>query len=316
MASFAQYQQPIGSNAHEFNYPAFTWESDPSYLQTTDESSFTMGYPQQAYNQDLNEPYPFNPEQLAELAKYDTSQQHSQFQPEYTYDQQPPVLSSTSDSGASVQSAMSSNMGSPNTQPQQANEWQQQFNMFPSIYQQDGGIPTSIFETGTIPGESKIGCVGEFSKVSSSHDFSFLQPNTREVTSQPWAETQAGASDARARDSHSVYESSTPFAISGQPFQPRSPVLERVKGRRYASTVSSPQRMPAATRLARSSSANAGATERSPYAPRSPAQSPFFFQSSGHFVPPLGSSCPYPFFQFLFSLYITWRRKDEHMLTE
>lgn len=159
MASFAQYQQPIGSNAHEFNYPAFTWESDPSYLQTTDESSFTMGYPQQAYNQDLNEPYPFNPEQLAELAKYDTSQQHSQFQPEYTYDQQPPVLSSTSDSGASVQSAMSSNMGSPNTQPQQANEWQQQFNMFPSIYQQDGGIPTSIFETGTIPGESKIGCV-------------------------------------------------------------------------------------------------------------------------------------------------------------
>lgn len=294
MASYAQYPQPVGSNAHEFNYPAFSWESDQSYFQTTDDSSFTMGYPQQAYNQDINEPFPFNPEQLAQLQKFDTTQQH------YTYDQQPPVLSSTSDSGASVQSAMSSNMGSPNTQPQQANDWSQSFNMYPSIYQQDGGIPTSLFETGTIPGEAKIGCVGEFSKVSSSHDFSFSQPNTREVTSEPWVEPQAGASDAIPR----AFCRTPPYAMTGHPIQPRSPVLERLKGQRKASTVLSPKRMPGATRFARSSSAVGGVTERSPYAPQSPAQSPFFFQSSGHFVPPLGSSCPYPFFRYFFSLYI------------
>jgi hypothetical protein len=184
-----------------------------------------------------------------------------------------------------------------------------------------------MFESGTIPGEAKIGCVGELSKVSSSHDFSFLQSSARDITGETWSEDQAGNADTTA---HTTYQMGSAFttteadyqtynavptgvdndfffqfptspASSGQPFQPRSPVMERVKGRRQVSTVASPKRMSSTMRLARSSSASGG-TERL-YAPQSPTPSPFFSQSSGHFVPPLWSSCPYPFFKFLFSLH-------------
>lgn len=324
MASFAPYQQPMAFNQHDFNYPSFC-DAEQSYLPTTtcDESSF-IGYPQQGFTHNMNEPYPFNPEQLQQLARYDMSQHHSQLKAYDSFDHQPPVLSSTSDSGASIQSAMSSNMGSPSAQPQQMNDWNQQFNMCPSIFQ-DNGIPTSMFESSTIPGEPKIGCVGELSKVSSSHDISFFQSRKRYATGDVWTEVvHADAANATTRinpekrpvfsetggatygdvpsgvTTDPVFETPSPFSMSRQPFQPRSPVLERVKGRRQASTVSSPKRMLGTTRLARSRSASGG-TERL-YAMQSPTQSPFFFQSSGHFVPPLGSSCPYPFFDSLFSL--------------
>jgi hypothetical protein len=326
MASYASYQQqPMGFNPHEFNFPPYTCEAEQSYLPgaTCDDSNFIMGYPQQGYSHNMNEPYPFNPEQLQQLARYDMNQQHSQVKADYSFEHQPPVLSSTSDSGASIQSAMSSNMGSPSTQPQQMNDWNQHFNMGPSIFPQDN-LATSMFESGTIPGEAKIGCVGELSKVSSSHDFSLLQSSARNMTGETWSEDQASTGDTTA---HATYRMGSAFttmesgyqtysavpagvdndssfqfpispASSGLPFQPRPPVLERVKGRRQVSTVSSPKRTPGTTRSVRSS----GGTERL-YAPQSPTQSPFFSQSSGHFVPPLWSSCPYPFFNFLFSLH-------------
>jgi hypothetical protein len=326
MASYASYQQqPMGFNPHEFNFPPYTCEAEQSYLPgaTCDDSNFIMGYPQQGYSHNMNEPYPFNPEQLQQLARYDMNQQHSQVKADYSFEHQPPVLSSTSDSGASIQSAMSSNMGSPSTQPQQMNDWNQHFNMGPSIFPQDN-LATSMFESGTIPGEAKIGCVGELSKVSSSHDFSLLQSSARNMTGETWSEDQASTGDTTA---HATYRMGSAFttmesgyqtysavpagvdndssfqfpispASSGLPFQPRPPVLERVKGRRQVSTVSSPKRTPGTTRSVRSS----GGAERL-YAPQSPTQSPFFSQSSGHFVPPLWSSCPYPFFNFLFSLH-------------
>jgi hypothetical protein len=326
MASYASYQQqPMGFNPHEFNFPPYTCEAEQSYLPgaTCDDSNFIMGYPQQGYSHNMNEPYPFNPEQLQQLARYDMNQQHSQVKADYSFEHQPPVLSSTSDSGASIQSAMSSNMGSPSTQPQQMNDWNQHFNMGPSIFPQDN-LATSMFESGTIPGEAKIGCVGELSKVSSSHDFSLLQSSARNMTGETWSEDQASTGDTTA---HATYRMGSAFttmesgyqtysavpagvdndssfqfpispASSSLPFQPRSPVLERVKGRRQVSTVSSPKRTPGTTRSVRSS----GGAERL-YAPQSPTQSPFFSQSSGHFVPPLWSSCPYPFFNFLFSLH-------------
>lgn len=302
-------------NPHEFNFPPYSCDADPSFLPTTtcDESTFIMGYPQQGYNNhNMNEPYPsFNPEQLQQLARYDMAQQHAQVKGGYSFDHQPPVLSSTSDSGASIQSAMSSNMGSPSAQPQQMSDWNQHFNMGPTIFPQDS-IATSMFESGTIPGEAKIGCVGELSKFSSSCDLSFLQSSARDMTGETWAADQAGATDttphmaspftpvktgcgtygAVPTDATDVLVFNSPAspASSGQSFKPRSPVLERVKGRQQASSVSSPKHISGTTRVARSSSASVG-TERM-YAPQSPTQSPFFCQSSGHFVPPLWSSCP------------------------
>lgn len=313
MAFTAQYQQPMGFNQHEMNYPSFC-DAEQSYLPTTtcDESSF-IGYPTQGFAQNMNEPYPFNPEQLEQLSKYDMAHQH------YSFDHQPPVLSSTSDSGASIQSGMSSHMNSPSAQPQQMNDWNQQFNVCPSIFQPDNMIPTSMFESGPIPGEAKIGCVGELSKVSSSHDFSFLQSSVHNSTedSGDWTDVQADTANATTRatsqntpvfssieagygaygdvptgaDNGFVLTSPSSPTASSFPFTPRSPVLERVKGRRQVSTVSSPKRMFGTTRLARSGSVHGGATERL-YAPQSPTQSHFFSQSSGHFVPPLGSSRP------------------------
>jgi hypothetical protein len=114
MASYASYQQhSMGFNSHEFNFPPYTCDAEQSYLPATtcDDSSFIMGYPQQGYSHNMNEPYPFNPEQLQQLARYDMNQQHSQLKADYSFEHQPPVLSSTSDSGASIQSAMSSNTG-------------------------------------------------------------------------------------------------------------------------------------------------------------------------------------------------------------
>ena len=235
---------------------------------------------------------------------------------DYSFDHQPPVLSSTSDSGASIQSGMSSHMGSPSAQPQQMNDWNQQFNACPSIFQPDNMVPTSMFESGTIPGEAKIGCVGELSKVSSSLDFSSFPSSVHNSTGEVWTDVQAGTANATRRaasqfqpifssietgdgayvdaptgvDNDFVFTSPSSPTAPSLPFTPRSPVLERVKGRRQVSAVSSSKRIFGATRSARPNSVHGG-TERL-YAPQSPTQSHFFSQSSGHFVPPLGSSCP------------------------
>jgi hypothetical protein len=252
----------MGFNQHEMNYPSFC-DAEQAYLPSTtcDESSF-IGYPTQGFAQDINEPYPFNPEQLEQLSKYDMAQQHYQMKTEYSsFDPQPPVLSSTSDSGASIQSGMSSHMGSPSAQPQQMNDWNQQFNMFPSIFQPDNMIPTSMFESGTISGEAKIGCVGELSKVSSSHDFAFLRSSVHNTAGDAWSDLQADAANATQTapvfssietgdgaygdvpTGAPVFKSLSSPTMHSFSFMPRSPVLERVSGRRKVSTVSSPTRV-------------------------------------------------------------------------
>jgi hypothetical protein len=46
----------MGFNPHDFNYPPFSCDADPSYLPTTtcDDSNFAIGYTQQAYSQNIN----------------------------------------------------------------------------------------------------------------------------------------------------------------------------------------------------------------------------------------------------------------------
>lgn len=308
MAFYAQYhQQPFGSNSHEFNYAAYGWD-DQTYLQPTicDGPGF-VGYPPQPY-QHLNN-HTFNPDHLMLHGAA------SPVKSDFLIDNQLPVLSSTSDSGASIQS--SSNMGSPSAQPLQAHEWNQ-FGLC------DNGNPATTYESTTIPSMAKVGCVGEFTSVSSSHNFSFPPSSTHISTGEPWVGYHTGSPSLGTpnsyqtpqvfprRGSASVVDGmewaelakinniSNTAASSVHSFQPRSPVLERVKGERWATALPSPQHMRAKTRLARSSSAD-GDTERL-YAPRCPIKSPFFCQSSGLFVPPLGISRPSPFFRFLFSL--------------
>jgi hypothetical protein len=308
MASYAPYQQAFESNPHELNYAAYGWDYQP-YLQTTtcDDPGF-VSYPPQPY-QHMND-QSFNADHLM---------LHGAASPvkgDFFYDNQLPVLSSTSDSGASIQS--SSNMGSPSAQPLHAHEWNNQFGLC------DSGNSASGYESTMNPGNAKAGCVGEFTSVSSIHNFSFPPSSAQNSIGERWAGTHLGSSNSStlnpyqmphvfprrgsAATLHSMESAgvgnvnmSRPAASSANSFQPRSPVLERVKGRRRTTALPSPKHMRVQTRLARSCSAG-GETERL-YAPQTPPiQSPFFCQSSGHFVPPLSLSRPSPFFQFLFSL--------------
>lgn len=92
-----------------------------------------------------------------------------------SFDMHPPVLSSTSDSGASVQSNISSAMGSPSMDvPQQAPAWNQLHELFPSIVQQDNFQPDQFtstcydFDSLVAPDSKYPGFVGEPSRISSS----------------------------------------------------------------------------------------------------------------------------------------------------
>ena len=302
MASYTHHQQPFGSGPHDFNYAAYSWD-DQRYLQPTtcDDPGF-VGYLPQSYQHMYQQNFNSDHLMLHGAA--------SPVKGDFFFDNQLPVLSSTSDSGASIQS--SSNMGSPSAQPLHSHEWNQ-FGLCDNVN------PATGYESTTNPGIAKVGCVGEFTSVSSSHNFSFPPSSAHTSIGESWAGSQLGPSNSRtpnpyqmpqafpqcgSPDSSHGMESAVnmfrPAASSAYSFQPRSPVLERVKGRRRTTALSSPKHMQVKTRLARSCSTG-GDTERL-YAPRSPIQSPFFCQSSGHFVPPLSLSRPSPFFQFLFSL--------------
>lgn len=285
MTTHAQYQQPhMASNAHEFGYPAYTWDTDPTYFQTSmaDESGYMAYTYQPNCNPSFNDPYAFNPEPINQR---DAS---SFAKTDYSFEQ-PPVLSSTSDSGASIQSAMSSHVGSPATQSQQAGDWNQHNNMFPNILQPENMFPVNTFETDTIPVVEKE-FVGESTKVSSVRDLSFPSPSVGAASPVPNTDPPAvtsstirGTASLHATDGISLESRRSPAGSSFQ-FHPQSPVFGRVKQQRQTPT-----------RLARCS--NAGGDSQRLYAPRSPSQSPFFSQSSGHFVPPLGFSCSSPFLQ-------------------
>ncbi|KAI7389165.1 hypothetical protein KC328_g8593 [Hortaea werneckii] len=108
--------------------------------------------------------------------------------------QNAPILSSTSDSGASAQSTISSTMGSPSAQACASNDWQQQASMSmvqPSIVQQenvnqDFFAPTG-FDVDMIPITNK-GCVGESNSISSSQppqSFPTLSPFSLPPPAQP-----------------------------------------------------------------------------------------------------------------------------------
>lgn len=324
MASYAQFQQPpMASNPQDFTLYSTYWDAERPFLQQSMyNDNNLMGYPTtEPYTNGIANSYTLGPESFEQQhePRYD-----SPAKADFSFEYQPPVLSSTSDSGASVQSAMSSNMGSPSAQAQQANEWNQQFNMFPSIVQNDNSLPTSGMDISSLPVLDNKGCVGEFTTISSFHDLNLSSSNARISMRQSWAGPEMASGDPHPRtvyrsfndqpcpeagdasgsvtptssaDGFSFRSPATPASLNVL-HHPRSPVLERVRGRRRTSSAPSPKHSSGISRLARSCNAS-GDAERM-YAPPSPTQSHFFSQSSGHFVPPLGSSCPSPLLHFLF----------------
>ncbi|KAI6821352.1 hypothetical protein KC340_g12851 [Hortaea werneckii] len=205
MASFSEYQQPIMTCDNDFtlySYPE-TWNdpsflmpayADQSYAGTTTFDNFSA---QQAYAQP-------DRKQAMFTQSYQSAQNHLRPQsPNYSPSnsashsldyQNAPILSSTSDSGASAQSTISSTMGSPSAQACASNDWQQQASMSmvqPSIVQQenvnqDFFAPTG-FDVDMIPITNK-GCVGESNSISSSQppqSFPTLSPFSLPPPAQP-----------------------------------------------------------------------------------------------------------------------------------
>lgn len=328
MASFAPFQQqPMASTPQDFTLYSNYWDSDRPFIsEPMYNDNGLMGYTTtEAYTHAIPNPYALGPDSFEQQYEPRYS---SPAKADFSYDYQPPVLSApTSDSGAS-HSAMSSNMGSPSAQAQQANEWNPQINMFPSIVQNEHGLQTSGMDIGSLPVlDNSKGCVGELTAVSSFRDMTFSSSNASTPTNEPWAgpetkpyglhtgRTYQAFNDQLFRESSSASGSVTPTSSAdGFSFKspttpasfsfshhPRTPVSERVwRQRRTASYTPSPKCSPGRTRLARS--CNAGGDVERMYAPPSPTQSHFFSQSSGHFVPPLGSSCLSPSLRFLFFL--------------
>lgn len=333
MATFAEYP-PNNMASNDFTlypYPE-VWNQDQSYLPSstyTDQSYLSAttfdSYQSQHSYAPLPEQFDFNQgidqsKHLRAPSAHDSPASHP-----YDY-QNPPALSSVSDSGASVQSTISSAMGSPSAHPQ-SNDWahQQSTHMFPSIVSQSDGLySTSSFDFDTNYVTDK-GCVGELATISSdlppnelsSDAFdSFLSQNPRSFASGAahfWSSPVASSRSYPSSRSSTVVPTGsgsgsldvvspndTIFRSPSTPASATSPVLERARtGRTSSYTLSSP-------RKSRASSALSSSMFSNEYDSTQPSalQSPYFSQSSGYFVLPLESSCPSP--PFCFVLYSTF----------
>lgn len=353
MATFAEYSSNNMASNTTSDFPLFAYNEmwndqnyqsypDQSYMDTT---SFD-GYPSMpAYNQPNQYAYgshaTFQQKPHGHGDAY-TSPSHSAA-PSFDL-QQPPVLSSTSDSGASAPSTISSAMGSPSIQPQATNAWMPQNNMgmLPDIVHPDSLshdiFASTSFDIETIPVTDK-GCVGELNAISSfqrpQSAFPFNPSINRvptyparstAISAQEVSSTQAptampGASNALATnlplaitppDRDSMSPNDNFFKSPTTPASATSPVLERVKGKRKSSFVHNALKRPrGSSPLTQAMSYSEADLPARPHAPLPTFPSPFFSQSGGYFVPPLESSCPFPFlFSFLSFLisFMTERR--------
>ncbi len=337
MATFAEYPPQTMASNNDFQlytYPG-VWNNDQGFLPTSDypDESYMGATAFDTYQQSIPytqpEHYSFGTGQLLskQMLQLPTS---SHYSPAHSFDtQNPPHLSSTSDSGASVHSTISSTMGSPPTQPLVSTGWMQQqgLEILPNIAQNDhmdhDVYTTSAFDFESLPASDK-GCVGEFATVPSSQPFhkgplfysaspsslcyahnectftgvSSLHPSSPASSPQHaprLTETILDFSQASV-----LLESASPhdsmFKSPSTPASAISPVLERLKGNRKRKASIAPT----STKRARASSPLAHALSYSksdlparPQAPPPTLSSSFFFQSSGNFVPPLELSCPF-----------------------
>jgi hypothetical protein len=335
MATYADFTaQTMASNDFTLYPYQEPWNNDQTYLPTTgfdqaylDTTSFDSFQVQQSYLAAGQDQFPYNTESFQQT-KNNLHGPSPSYSPansaSHSFDyQNPPILSSTSDSGASVQSTISSAMGSPSVPPQVSNDWNQQaaMNMLPGIVHHDNiGAPdiftTSGFDLETIPVTDK-GCVGEFTNVSSQQLQNAASLNLSSAPSsfnhsrragsaaaESWAlpvppkqhiSIPSPAQSAESNKAGSTSPTESFFKSPTTPASATSPVLERVMGkRRRSSALPTPKRAHGSSPLATSTSYTELDVPTRPSAPLPTFSSPFFSQSSGHFVPPLESSCPSP----------------------
>ena len=270
---FTLYPYSEQWNQDQSYLPTSTY-ADPTYLNATTFDSYQSPYSYAPFPDQFND---FNdrPVQQSKAHLQAPSAHHSPANSaSHSFDYNPAV----SDSGASVQSTISSAMGSPSAHAQ-SSDWNQQQNMYPGIVQQSDSLyATSSFDFESIPAIDKG--IGEFTTISSSQlaqDAAQLQLSSSPFFANATSDVQEGWPNrtpsehlaaglllhpSRRGSLEACSPSDQIFRSPTTPASATSPVLERVKDGRRSSV------LPSAT------------------------QSPFFSQSSGYFVPPLQSSCP------------------------
>lgn len=300
------YQDSWNAPSHSYIPP--TTYQDHSYLQAT---AFDTYAHQQQYAQAVFDQCSLQSTQYSLKGGLQPPEQA--YSPSnsaaHSFDlQNPPVLSSTSDSGASVQSTVSSGTNSPSVLPQQSHDWSRQV-VVPSIVPHDSLgqdlFATTSFDFETLPVTDK-GCVGELANISSSQyltsspelfsSLAFSVPEAHGTCSDPTAPSGVPPSQQSTARSRSAFPSpyDSVFRSPSTPASLTSPTLERVKGRpRTAAPATSQKHACQTSPLSTSISYETSDPLTRPKAPVRSTTTPFFTQSSGHFVPPLDFSCPY-----------------------
>lgn len=274
MASYPEYSQSItSSRGDDFQlYPyQVTAQGYPALYAPQPQS---MNIPFGTYN--VPQSYPQNTHQdfvlgteadhqevSTKTAYYPQTPAHSPTNSATnSFDLQPPILSSTSDSGASVQSNLSSAIGSPSMSVHQSREWNQMPGSIPSIVHQDtfpsDNFAHSGFEYEPMMASKYPGYVGESRDVSSASSFSPVNDVPVSLSSFSFS-GRAG----------------TPIQQAWGPTGPQHGAFK------------SPA-MPASRRL---SSPTSPSTPRVRARGGSVSYSPFFSQSSGTYGAPLEFSC-------------------------
>ncbi|KAK6405294.1 hypothetical protein LTR95_018784, partial [Oleoguttula sp. CCFEE 5521] len=322
MATYSEYQQqPFVTNNDFELYSSFDWNHDQSYLPSTTyaeqsyipSTTYSSLQTQPAFTHQFSDAYTLGAPVKQEV--HDTASAYSPTHSaahSFDFHQQPPVLSAPSDSGASVQSSVSSAIGSPSVHPQQHSQgwhFQQGVVLNPGIAQHDV-LATSGFEIDPIPIMDKT-CVGEFN----DFPFSFIAPSASMVQHSLASDALASGWPNTTRyepamSALSTASMSTVIAASvgsrpalsiqsrQQTASPndslfKSPTTPASASSHSSSMFSSPQQINASQfRFMRSESYDESELPQRPRAPQPQLSSPFFSQSSGYFVPPLGSSYP------------------------
>ena len=187
MISFEEYSQPVTSSGLGADHQSYQYDGplgqgySPVYIPHSQSTTPTFGayfnhhhYPRSTHQNFVLDTDSAQQQVPAKRHLHHQSPAHSPAQSAAnSLDLQPPVLSSTSDSGTSIRSSLSSGIESPSMNIYQSHEWNQFPGTVPSIVHQDSFHPDSFahfeFEPSMQP--KHLNCVGKSAGISSSPCF-------------------------------------------------------------------------------------------------------------------------------------------------
>ncbi|GAB7358293.1 hypothetical protein MBLNU230_g2367t1 [Neophaeotheca triangularis] len=335
MASFAEYTQQDMASSDDFTLFPFggreVWSQPQQYMPPTTQhgqayqhpTSFESEPSQQLYDQHIPDQYTSGANQAYRQVKSNVPGLYPTYSPSNSvapsFDSHYPHLSSISDSGASVQSTISSRMASPSMRAQQGyscnQSGQQHISALPGVDREEFNadtFATTGYEIDNGLATDK-GCVGEFATIPTScpanagiamneDGFSFSLPLTHALPRRSSGRSSTGTFDSgipMMPTQEMTVGASSQDGRFKSPTAPASFVHSGVRGQNQMSC-HPPHSTHAMLAL---SSANQEVNNSDPVwnenqDPTRPATaspgfpSPFFSQSSGSFVYPLESSYP------------------------